>query len=564
MIALLEARGAGLLSRSQWLRNIVAGLVVGVAALPLAMAFAIASGAKPEQGLYTAIVASVVVSLFGGSRVQIAGPTGAFVVILAGITARYGVDGLQIATLLAGVILLLLGIARLGAIIKFIPDPVIAGFTAGIAVIIWTNEWQDFFGLPAVTGQHFHEKLWHLLQVFPQFHLATTALATLALVVVVVTPRLPLLKRVPGPLMGLLVATVIQATMHYPGVATIGSTFGGIPAGLPSLHIPHVTAARVIELIGPAFAIAMLGAIESLLSAVVADGMAGTRHDSNQELIGQGVANILTPLFGGFAATGAIARTATNIRSGARSPIAAFVHALIALAAVVLAAPLLGRLPMAALAALLLYVAWNMAELDHFAHVLKVAPRSDVAVLLTCFLLTVVVDMVMAVSVGVVMAALLFMRRMAEVSSVRLVDEHPMGLTRKLPRGVVAYEIAGPLFFGAAQKAVNVVGQVSKEEASVVLNLSKVPVMDATGLVALETMLAKLRRGGVKTVLAGVNAQPAEVLERAGIRREPGVLAFAPDLDTALSMAIVHTARIRRPTGSTPAAPPPADTPATS
>ena len=300
MIALLEARNAGILSRAHWLRNIVAGIVVGVVALPLAMAFAIASGAKPEQGLYTAIVAGVAVSVFGGTRMQIAGPTGAFVVILASITAQHGIDGLQIATLLAGVILVLLGVARLGAIIKFIPDPVIAGFTAGIAVIIFTGQWQPFFGLPAVSGQHFHEKLWHSLQVFPQLHLATTALAVVSLLVVVGTPRVPLLKRVPGPLMGLLVATLIQATMAFPGIATIGSAFGGIPSGLPSLQIPDVSAGRVIELIGPAFAIAMLGAIESLLSAVVADGMAGTRHDSNQELVGQGVANMLTPLFGGL------------------------------------------------------------------------------------------------------------------------------------------------------------------------------------------------------------------------------------------------------------------------
>ena len=264
MIALLEAHRAGLLGRAHWARNIVSGIVVGVVALPLAMAFAIASGAKPEQGLYTAIVAGLLVSAFGGSRLQIAGPTGAFIVILSAVTAEHGIDGLQIATLLAGVMLLLLGIARLGAIIKFIPDPVILGFTAGIAVVIWTGQWRDFFGLPGVSGQHFHEKLWHTLQVLPQAHLGTTALAAATLLIVLFAPRLSFLKRVPGPLLGLLFATIAQAMFHIDGVATIGSAFGGIPRGLPTLQMPEITADRVIELIGPAFTIAMLGAIESL------------------------------------------------------------------------------------------------------------------------------------------------------------------------------------------------------------------------------------------------------------------------------------------------------------
>lgn len=273
MIAILEARRAGLLAREHWARNIVSGVIVGVVALPLAMAFAIASGAKPEQGLYTAIVAGLLVSLLGGSRLQIAGPTGAFIVILSGITAEHGIDGLQIATVLAGAMLLLFGAARLGTIIKFIPDPVIVGFTSGIAVVIWTGQWRDFFGLPAVAGQHFHEKLWHTLQVLPQAHAATTALAAATLLIVLLGPRLPMLKRVPGPLLGLMFATFVQFSVQFEGVATIGSAFGGIPRGLPSLHLPSITADRVIELIGPAFTIAMLGAIESLLSAVVADGI---------------------------------------------------------------------------------------------------------------------------------------------------------------------------------------------------------------------------------------------------------------------------------------------------
>lgn len=327
MIALHEAYRAGLLHRKYWASNLVSGLVVGVVALPLAMAFAIASGVKPEQGLYTAIVAGLLVSVFGGSRLQIAGPTGAFIVILAAITAKYGVEGLQIATLMAGVMLLLMGVAKMGVVIKFIPAPVIVGFTAGIGVIIWVGQWKDFFGLPKVAGEHFHEKFWHLIEVLPQLHFATTALAVLSLLLVTLSPKIRGLKRIPGPLLAMVVATALQSIFKFDGVVTIGSAFGGIPQTLPAFVLPAVSPARVIELIGPAFTIAMLGAIESLLSAVVADGMAGTRHDSNQELIGQGIANIAAPLFGGFAATGAIARTATNIRNGGTSPVSGIVHA---------------------------------------------------------------------------------------------------------------------------------------------------------------------------------------------------------------------------------------------
>jgi sulfate permease, SulP family len=541
MIAFLEARRAGLLSRSHWLRNIVAGVVVGVVALPLAMAFAIASGAKPEQGVYTAIVASVVVSLFGGSRLQIAGPTGAFVVILASITAQYGIDGLQIATLLAGVMLLLLGIARLGAIIKFIPDPVIAGFTAGIAVIIWTGEWKDFFGLPAVSGQHFHEKVWHLLQVFPQLHVATTALASLALIVVVVTPRLPLLKRVPGPLWGLLVATVIQATLHFPGVATIGSTFGGIPSGLPSLQIPDVTAARVIELIGPAFAIAMLGAIESLLSAVVADGMAGTRHDSNQELIGQGVANMLTPLFGGFAATGAIARTATNVRNGGTSPLAGVVHAITLVLIILFLAPLAVHVPLAALAAILFVVAWNMSEARHFVRMVRRAPPADVVILLVTFGLTVFVDLVVAVNIGVILATLHFLRRMASSVEVQAQTAEQLqeefghrGLT--FPPGVLVYRVEGPFFFGAVENFERALASTHTDPEVVILRLRWVPFIDITGLQTLEEVIRDLHRRKVRVMITGANERVAGKIEKAGLLELLGRENFCKDLPHALSV----------------------------
>ena len=326
MIAILEAAKAGLLNRRYWPRNLLAGVIVGVVALPLAMAFAIASGVKPEQGLYTSIMAGLCVSLFGGSRIQIAGPTGAFIVILAGITAKYGVDGLLTATLMAGVMLILLGVARFGSAIRFIPDPVITGFTAGIGVIIWVGQWRDFFGLPRVQGEHFYQKLWQLLQALPQLHVPTTLLALLTLAAVIYGPRLPGLQRVPGPLFAMVLATLVQSLAGLEGVATLGSAFGGIPRGLPHFTWPELGFDRCLLLLPAAFTIAMLGAIESLLSAVVADGMAGTRHDSNQELIGQGIANVLSPLFGGIAATGAIARTATSVRNGANSPLAGIVH----------------------------------------------------------------------------------------------------------------------------------------------------------------------------------------------------------------------------------------------
>ena len=547
MIALLEARNAGLLRRDHWLRNVVAGVVVGVVALPLAMAFAIASGAKPEQGLYTAIVAGLCVSVFGGSRLQIAGPTGAFVVILAGITAQHGIDGLQIATLLAGLILVLLGITRLGGIIKFIPDPVITGFTTGIAVIIWTGQWQDFFGLPAVEGQHFHQKVWHALQVLPEAHPATLLLATLTLSIVVATPRVPILKRVPGPLVGLAVATLIQATMHLPGVATIGTAFGGIPAGLPALHAPEVTVSRVLELIGPAFAIAMLGAIESLLSAVVADGMAGTRHDSNQELIGQGVANIVAPLFGGFAATGAIARTATNIRNGGTSPLAGIVHAVTLVLIVLFLAPLAVHVPLAALAAILFVVAWNMSEVRHFLRMVRRAPRADVAILLITFMLTVFVDLVVAVNIGVILATLNFLRRMA--SSVEVQEQTQAQLQEEfghrgleIPAGVLVFRVEGPFFFGAVESFERALASTHTDPDVLILRLRWVPFIDITGLQTLEEVVQDLQRRRVRVMVTGANERVAAKMAKAGILDLLGSDNFCRDLPHALSMLAGKTA----------------------
>lgn len=521
--ALLDAYRTGLLGRRHWLPNLVSGLIVGVVALPLAMAFAIASGAKPEQGLYTAIVAGFLVSALGGSRLQIAGPTGAFIVILSGITARYGIAGLQIATMMAGVMLLLLGLARMGTIIRFIPDPVIVGFTAGIGVIIWVGQWRDFFGLPAVTGEHFHEKLWHLLQSFPHLHPPTMALALLSLLLVLQAPRLPGLKRVPGPLVALVVATTLQALFHFEGVRTIGSAFGGIPQGLPSFALPRATLPQVLELIGPAFTIAMLGAIESLLSAVVADGMAGTRHDSNQELVGQGIANIAAPLFGGFAATGAIARTATNIRNGGTGPLSGIVHAVTLVLIILFLAPLAVNVPLAALAAILFVVAWNMSEARHFVKMVQRAPRADVAILLVTFGLTVFADLVVAVNIGVILATLHFLRRMAasvevrEATAAELAHELQEQGLPALPKGVLVYAVEGPFFFGAVENFERALAGTHTDPRVLIIRLRWVPFIDITGLQTLEEVIRDLQRRGVRVMLSGANERVQAKLEKAGL-----------------------------------------------
>jgi SulP family sulfate permease len=523
MIAALESWRAGLFHRRHLMRNIAAGLVVGVVALPLAMAFAIASGARPEQGIYTGIVAGILAALFGSSRVSISGPTGAFIVILAGITAQYGIDGLQIASLMAGLILLGMGLVKLGGIIRFIPTPVITGFTAGIGVIIWVGQWKDFFGLhPAASGQHFHEKLAALVAAMPGLNLPTTLLALGALAIVVLSPRLT--RRVPSPLIAMLAVTLAQAYFQFDGVATIGSAFGGIPAGLPELHLPQVSFARVLELLGPAFTIAMLGAIESLLCAVVADGMAGTRHDPNQELVGQGIANIVSPIFGGFAATGAIARTATNIRNGGDSPLASIVHALTLLAVIVALAPLAAHIPLAALAAILFVVAWNMSEVRHFTDLLRHAPVNDKALLLITFLLTVFADLVIAVNVGVLLAALLFMKRMSE--TVRIEGETETSLAALcpvgVPPGVQIYTIDGPLFFGAAATFERTLAGLHDKARMVIFRLGRVPFADATAMHALADVVRHFQQRHISVRVCEANPRLAQKLLDFGLMEKLG------------------------------------------
>ena len=523
MIALVEGYRAGLYARHQWLPNIIAGLVVGIVALPLSMAFAIASGARPEQGIYTAIIGGGLVTLLGGSRVQIAGPTGAFIVILAGITAKYGMAGLQVATLMAGVMLLLMGLTKMGGVIKFIPASVIVGFTTGIGVIIFVGQWSDFLGLPKVTAEHFHEKLWGQLLLIPQTRLPTLAIALLSLLIVIFSPKVAALKKIPGPLVAMIAATLLQATLHLPGVATIGTAFGGVPQGLPVFALPDLSVSQVLSLIGPAFTIAMLGAIESLLSAVVADGMAGTKHDSNQELVGQGIANMMTPLFGGFAATGAIARTATNIRNGATSPLAGVMHAVTLIAVLLILAPLASSIPLAALAAILFVVAWNMSELHRFGRVLLRAPYADRAILVVTFLLTVFVDLVVAVNVGVILAILHFLRRMSAAVELRQLDDVSVkselasqGLA-SLPAGTLLYELNGPMFFGAVDNFERVLRETATDPKVLIMRLQRVPFIDVTGLQCLEDAILALQKRGITVLLCEANERVLLKLRKAGV-----------------------------------------------
>jgi SulP family sulfate permease len=547
MIAILESYRAGLLARANFGRNVVAGVIVGVVALPLAMAFAVASGARPEQGLYTAIVAGLCTSLFGGTRSQVSGPTGAFIAVLAVITAQHGIAGLQIATLMAGIILLLMGATKLGSVIKYIPDPVIVGFTSGIGVIIFVGQWKDFLGLhPAHTGVHFHERLAALLNAWPTMIPATTALGLLALLTIIVGARY--LNRIPSSLVAMLLTTALQWKFNFDGVATLGTEFGGIPMTLPHLHFPDVDFAMLVQLIGPAFTIALLGAIESLLSATVADGMANTHHNPNQELIGQGIANIVAPLFGGFAATGAIARTATNIRNGANSPVAGVVHCLLLALVIVLLAPMAAHIPLAALAAILFYVAWNMSDVRRFAHMLKTAPRPDVAILLLTFTLTVVTDLVVAVNVGVVLASLLFMRRMAqsvsieEHSEAQLATDAGLGADFVLPKDMIVYSIDGPFFFGAAENLEKTLRRSQSHVHTIVIRMGRVPFMDTTGLSAMDEIVEDFQRAGTRVVLCEVRANVREKLERAGILARLGAGGL---WDTLAQFALMAGARAR-------------------
>jgi SulP family sulfate permease len=535
------------------MRDLIAGVVVGIVALPLALAFAIASGVPPERGLYTAVIAGFLISALGGSRVQIGGPTGAFVVIVYGIVTKYGYDGLVVITMMAGVILVILGLARMGALIKFIPYPVITGFTSGIAVIIFSSQLKDFLGLKmGAVPADFMEKWTAYAEHIHTINVSTALIGVGTLIVLIFWPRIS--HVIPAPFVAMLLATAVVQIFKLP-VETIGTRFGAVPSSLPAPHLPSVPWSQMKELFSPALTVALLAAIESLLSAVVADGMIGTRHKSNMELVAQGVANIASPLFGGIPATGAIARTATNIRTGGRTPLAGMTHAITLLLILIFLGKWAAMVPLCALAAILVVVAYHMSEWQSFAGLLR-APRSDLVVLILTFALTIFVDLTVAVQVGIVVAALLFMKRMSDMtyvegvsSEIRDPNEDPGEITEsrrgkrfvsghEIPSGVEVYEVNGPFFFGAADKIKAVLNEIAEPPKVFILRMRYVPAIDATGIHALEQMAKKCRHDGTTMILTEIRQQPLRAIVRARkLELFGGRQNLAKSLDVALERA---------------------------
>ena len=523
--------------------DLSAGLIVGVVALPLAIAFAIASGVRPEQGLYTAIIGGLVVSVLGGSRVQIAGPTGAFIVIVYGIVQKYGYDGLAVATTMAGIFLIIMGFARLGTLLKFIPYPLTVGFTSGIALIIFTSQIKDFLGLhiPNLPAD-FVEKWAVYVQNVWTFDLNSFLVGLGSLLLIIFWPRIS--HRIPGPLVALLLATAVVQIFRIP-IETIGSRFGGVPQSFPVPHPPHVTWQMITGLVSPAITIALLGAIESLLSAVVADGMMRTRHRSNVELIAQGAANIFSPMFGGIPVTGAIARTATNIKNGGRTPVAGIVHSLTLFLIVLFFGRWADLIPLPALAAILVVVAYNMSEWRSFKKVLR-SPLSDVAVMLVTFTLTVLVDLTVAIEVGVVLAALLFMRRMSEVSQVNAItrdlqdereEEETTGPKSVIPDGVEVFEVYGTLFFGAVDQFTESMRSLESKRKVLILETKNLLAVDATGLRALDELVYQLSQQKTHFLLSGIHKQPLFAMQQSGLLDRLGEDNVCGGLDEALQRA---------------------------
>jgi SulP family sulfate permease len=528
-------------SRVQFGRDLSAGLLVGVVALPLAIAFAIASGVKPEQGLITAVVAGFLISALSGSRVQIGGPTGAFIILVYSVVQEFGYDGLAVATIMAGLFLVAMGVSRLGGLIRYVPYPVTVGFTAGIAVVIASGQFRDALGLTmASVPAEFIPKWGAYAGAIGTINPWALGLTVGTVIVVIGLPRL--VPRVPASLVALVAATSAVALFDLP-VETIGSRFGVVPSGIPTPRLPGIDWGMVPDLISPALSIAILAAIESLLSAVVADGMTGRRHRSNAELVAQGVANIASPLFGGIPATGAIARTATNVKAGGRTPIAGIVHALTLLLILLVAGGWAALVPMPVLAGILFVVAYNMSELHLFSRVLRASTRSDALVLVATFGLTVFVDLTVALQVGVVLSAFLFMRRMAEVAGVRLLGEDEEDLPEdpaeaaalmSAPAGVELFEVSGPFFFGAAHKFASSMASIEKTPRVLILRMRDVPTLDATGLRALETLQDQTERGGPLLILSGVQDQPLALMQRSGLVERMGEENVTEDLVSAL------------------------------
>ncbi|MCF0221889.1 MAG: sulfate permease [Fibrobacter sp.] len=530
--------------------DLMSGVIVGILALPLAIAFAIASGVGPEQGLYTAIIAGFTISLLGGSRFQIGGPTGAFIVIVYGIVSQYGYDGLASATLLAGIMLVIFGLAKFGAIIKFIPYPVTVGFTAGIAVIIALGQVPNFFGLTFLAKDPADAigKIKLYASSLDTVNIYSVIIGAIALAVCILWPKIT--NKVPGSLIAIIVATVIVKVLGWDdpvnghGVMTIGMK-NHIPSGFPTPHLPNISLDMMQKVFQPALTIAILGAIESLLSAVVADGMTSTKHRSNTELFGQGVANILSPMFGGIPATGAIARTATNIRNGAFSPISGLVHAVVLLLIMLVLGKYAEMIPMAALAAVLFQVAFNMCGYRAVIKMFKL-PKSDVAVMLVAFFLTVIIDLTVAIEVGVLLAAVLFIKRMSDVAEVEAVsnaikadDEEAAHneLARQVPKGVVVYELAGSLFFGAVDKFKETLNRISVKPKILILRMRSVSSIDAAGINMIEDLMNHCKADGTRLLLSGVHAQPVVALTRAGVLKQLGEENALGNIDAALNRA---------------------------
>ena len=525
--------------RADLFADLSAGITVGVIALPLAIGFGIASGVTPQQGLWTGIVAGLAVALLGGSRFQIAGPTGAFVPVLFSIVAQHGYGGLALAAMMAGVMLIVVGALRMGRLLKFFPYPVVAGFTSGIAVIIFCGQLNEFLGLELKMPEHVPQQLTALATHLPNVNWYALATGALSLAILYLWPRVA--KRVPASIVAVVLTALVVYFAGWP-VATIGSKFGGIASGLPGWHFPEISLEAMRQLMAPAFTIAALGAIESLLSAMVADGMAETRHDPNQELIGQGIANILSPLVGGIAATGAIARTAANIRNGGRTPVAGIVHSLVLLLVALIAAPLAAYIPLATLSAILLTVAVRMAEAHTFVELWR-GPRSDFGVMATAFGLTVVFDLTIGVGAGMIMAVVLFLRQMESVSHIRIVtpESEPEGTGthsmrgKDIPEGVILYRIEGPLFFAAAENLEQALRGSGGTPKAVIFRMRNVPAMDASGLHAFRVAIEKLHRDGAKIFLTAVQPQPMKVMFESGLVSWLGERKFCADLDEALA-----------------------------
>ncbi len=531
-------------SLRQFRADVLAGIIVGIVALPLAIAFAIASGVTPDRGLVTAVVAGLLISLLGGSRVQIGGPTGAFVVIVYSIVQQFGVDGLIIATLLGGVIMCLMGFARLGAVIKFIPYPLTIGFTSGIALIIFSSQIRDFLGLTmAVNPAEFLEKWKAVFEYGSTVNVYALMLGLLTFIFILVWQKH--IKTVPGAVVALILGTGLAQVFHLP-VETIQTRFGSIPQHIPLPHLPAFHLQQIKMLMPAALTIALLGSIESLLSAVVADGMIGGKHRSNTELIAQGIANIASALFGGMPATGAIARTATNVHNGGRTPVAGIVHALTVLVSMIVFGRWLGYIPMPVLAAILILVAYRMSEWKSFLMILK-SPKSDVVVLITTFFLTVLVDLTVAIQVGVVLSALLFMNRLANVANISMItkeftDEEdrddPAAISRReIPAGVEVYEINGPFFFGMVSTFISTMNTIDSQTRVRILRMRHVLSIDATALNALRQAFVLSRKNHIHLILSGIHAQPLIALQKAGLYDEIGQDNICHNIDAALARA---------------------------